>query len=117
MTFSPIRRSIVPLSCAFALLAASAAATAADQSKGADSPPSVQRVEVPIRIVYQPNGAVRLAILVQIGDAPPVEALLDTGSSGLRVLPGVLPRAAYGSTPTSAAITYSSGVTLRGNVA
>jgi hypothetical protein len=114
MPSSSTREPIVRLLSALMLLAVVAgAAIAADERKG----DAAQRVEVPIRVAYQPNGAVRFSIPVQIGDGPPFEALLDTGSSGLRVLPGTVPRSAYRSTTSPAGITYSSGVQLRGTVA
>jgi hypothetical protein len=64
-----------------AALALAAAPAAAD-----DAAP---RVELPIHAVTLSNGAVRYGVPIRIG-ATTLDAALDTGSTGLRVLPGVL---------------------------
>jgi hypothetical protein len=119
MKLSTLRRSTVLGLCVLAQLALGGAARAADERKGGEAPPQPQgrRVEVPIQIIHRPSGGVRLAIPVQIGDGPPVEALLDTGSSGLRVLPGGMPHGEFRTTRTPAVAAFGSGVVLRGPVA
>lgn len=52
-------------------------------------PPVGARSEVPIREVILSDGERRYAVPIKIGNTP-VEAGLDTGSTGLRVLPNVL---------------------------
>ncbi len=64
------------------------------------------------------GGSMRFSALVQLGDAAPFEALVDTGSSGLRVLPGVVPDDAFADT-TSVRVnaSYHSGLALDGVLA
>ncbi len=66
---------------ALAILLALAVPAAAD-----DAAP---RSELPIKAVTLSNGAVRFGVPIRIG-AKALDAALDTGSTGLRVLPGVL---------------------------
>ena len=81
------------------------------------APASAQppRSEVPIREVALSDGTRRYAVPVKIGEAE-VTAGLDTGSSGLRVLPGVVGGrdAAANGAPDSYA--YGSGARLQGRV-
>lgn len=79
----------------------------------AEAPPP--RSEVPIREVVLTDGARRYAVPVKVGAAT-IDAGLDTGSSGLRVLPGVLgpADAKAGFIPDSYA--YGSGAELRGSI-
>lgn len=75
-----------------------------------------QRAELPIKIVTLPDGAQRYSVPVTIGDTT-VEAGLDTGSTGLRVLPGTLKPSDAKSTGTPDRMQYGSGATLKGTVA
>ncbi len=77
--------------------------------------PAEARVVVPIRLRMMPGGVVRYSIPVTIGSTE-VEAMLDTGSGGFRVLPGTITAADYIPTHDSSAISYGSGVQLHGIV-
>ncbi len=46
------------------------------------------------------NNTLRFSIPIQVGDAPPFDVMIDTGSAGLRILPGILPDSAYTSIST-----------------
>lgn len=70
------------------------------------APATAQRVELPVREVDLPNGDRRFATTMQI-DGKPVEVGIDTGSTGLRVLPrGLGPADAA---PHGARVSYSYG--------
>src|SRR5947208_2231838 len=73
-----VRRAAASFLLALAILAPPATAQA---------PPA--RTELPIHAVKLSNGAVRFGVPIRIG-ATALEAALDTGSTGLRVLPGAL---------------------------
>jgi hypothetical protein len=72
--------------------------------------------EVPISLLAS-SGSTRYTVEIQIGDDPPMQVLLDTGSSGLRVLsPAVSPSAApLSETPVT--YSYHSGLVMTGVVA
>lgn len=71
------------------------------------------RVEVPIREVVLSDGARRYAVPIRVGETA-VEAGLDTGSSGLRILPGVLRPDDAAQTGTADTYAYGSGAKLDG---
>lgn len=71
------------------------------------------RVEVPIREVVQSNGQHRYTVPITIGGAQ-VEAGLDSGSTGLRVLPGVVEAAAEQSSGRRTSYSYDNGVQFDG---
>jgi hypothetical protein len=48
------------------------------------------RVEIPIRQVSHADGRLAYTFMVSVGGSTPIETTLDSGSTGLRVLPGVL---------------------------
>ncbi|MFL5296986.1 MAG: hypothetical protein ACJ798_11450 [Phenylobacterium sp.] len=73
-----VRRPAVLLLLALAALAAGVRA---------ETPPP--RAELPIRANTLSNGAVRYGVPIRIGGKT-LDAALDTGSTGLRILPGVL---------------------------
>lgn len=74
-----------------------------------------QRATVPISQTVLSDGTTRYSIPVTIGNAPPVNAMLDTGSWGLRVLPGAVPASAYTASATTTSYAYGAGVSLIGN--
>ncbi len=77
------------------------------------APALAQRAELPVREVDLPNGDRRFATTVTI-DGQAVEVGIDTGSTGLRVLPrglGVAGKAAHGS---KVAYSYGAGTGLEG---
>lgn len=72
-----------------------------------------QRIEAPIKVVGLPDGTLRFSVDITVGGQP-VEAMLDTGSSGLRLLPGAVPASAVALNGRPTAGTYGSGVRLKG---
>lgn len=78
-------------------------------------------IVVPLLVETYTDGATRLFIQVQLGGAPPFTALLDTGSSGLRVIDTAVPRTAFTTvtdTPVSYAYgNYDSSISINGVVA
>lgn len=89
-------RHAVLLACAAWAAAASAWA----------QPPAPVRAEVPVREVVLSNGTRRYAVPIRVGAAE-LEAGLDTGSSGLRLVPGAVTDA--DATPTGRGDSYSYG--------
>ena len=75
------------------------------------------RVDVPIQQTVLPNGDMRYSVPVTIGGGPPVEAALDTGSFGLRVLASALSPSQYEATEESRNYPFSGGARLRGVLA
>ena len=78
---------------------------------------SGERVDVPIAQTVLPDRTVRYSILIRIGSSPPIKAMLDTGSNGIHVLPGVLPSDSVTLTGRMQDYGYGSGVKLSGRVA
>jgi hypothetical protein len=95
----------------------SAGCSASSGSLGPGTPDNVP-IELGIDSLGTP---IRMYVQVQLGTAPPFKALLDTGSSGLRVVTGTVPDEAFASishTGVSYAYgTYTSSVTISGVVA
>lgn len=89
------------LALTFLLLAGPAAAQA-------------QRAEAPIREVTLSNGTRRYTVPIRMG-ATEIEAGLDTGSTGLRILPGVLGPDDATAKGRSGDYAYGSGVRLGGD--
>ncbi len=75
------------------------------------------RVEIPIRQTTISDGTVRYSVPVSIGGGAPIDAMLDTGSFGLRVLASALRPDQYTSTRTERRYPYGSGAVLRGPIA
>lgn len=78
----------------------------------AQTPP---RSEVPIRQSVLSNGALRYSVPIRVG-ARDLEAVLDTGSGGLRILPGVLGPTDAEATATPEVYGYASGSRYEGVV-
>jgi hypothetical protein len=97
---SPLLYAIVLVS--FAALAAPASA----QTAGA-------RAEVPIRAVVLPDGVRRYSITLTV-DGRPIEAQLDTGSTGLRVLQTRVTGTVASARGPSVRYSYGSGVEFGG---
>jgi predicted aspartyl protease len=74
------------------------------------------RQELPIHETSLPDGELRYSVPVKIGTVT-IDTMLDTGSTGLRVLPGVLGSSDYAPTSASSAYDYGSGALLSGAVA
>ena len=90
-------------------LALALAAPAVAQAQGATAP----RSEIPIRQSVLSNGALRYSLKVRVG-ARELEAVLDTGSGGLRILPGVLGPADAAASETPEVYGYASGSRYEG---
>jgi hypothetical protein len=74
--------------------------------------------EIPMKVKTTADGTLRFSVQVQVGDAPPFAALLDTGSAGLRVLPGTVPDDAYESISSEDVVaSFHSGIGVAGVVA
>jgi hypothetical protein len=78
---------------------------------------TTQRVEVPIRQLTLPDGMIRYSVPVSIGGNPPLDAMLDTGSFGLRVLGRAVSPNQYTPTEIQRSYRFESGVRLRGVIA
>lgn len=91
------------------LLCMAAAAASADQEAA--------RIEVPIAQTRLTDGTIRYSVEVSIGGASPIEAMLDTGSFGLRVLSRALMPDRYETTPIMRNYAYASGIDLHGPLA
>ncbi len=75
------------------------------------------RVDVPISQTVLPNGDTRYSVPVTVGDGAPIEAALDTGSFGLRVLSRALDPAQYEATPIERHYAFGSGARFNGVLA
>lgn len=73
------------------------------------------RSEVPIRQVTMHGGDRRYTVRLKVGGTE-IETGLDTGSTGLRILPGVLKDGDAQSTGEATSETYGSGVDLVGEI-
>jgi hypothetical protein len=93
-----------------ALLALSFAAICAGR---ADAAP---RIEVPIHQTRLAGGALRYSVPITIGTTI-VEAMLDSGSSGVRVLPGAVADTDVALTARADDYSFTSGVSLSGQLA
>jgi hypothetical protein len=76
---------------------------------------ALARAEVPIHEVDLPDGMRRFTIQIEI-DGKPLEASLDTGSTGLRVLAPALSDAAQTAKGSSTSYGYESGAEFRGHI-
>lgn len=92
------------------LIAAAAFALAATPAL---AQPADNRVEIPIHASRLASGAERFSVEIRIGGVP-VEAMLDTGSAGLRVLSAGAAGAVTQPTGRKTQGTYGSGVRLVG---
>jgi Protein of unknown function (DUF3443) len=124
-----------PVAVVFVLAAAAACSSHRPNDAGGDSPdaggdeaaapeasPDADAQALPVSVPMpvtqtSTSGSMRFSVTLQVGGAP-LDVLLDTGSSGLRILQGAVPDASYAS-ETTTAVTYSyhSGLELQGVVA
>lgn len=74
------------------------------------------RAEVPIKAVRLSDGVMRFTIPVTVGGQT-FEAEMDTGSSGVRLMPGALPQGAVRTNGRPSHEVYGSGVRLTGELA
>ena len=75
-----------------------------------------QRTEVPIKAVRLGDGAMKFSVPVTVGGQT-FEAEMDTGSSGVRLMPGALPPHTIQTTGRPSKEVYGSGVRLIGELA
>ena len=75
------------------------------------------RVEVPIRQTVLSDGNIRYSVPVSVGSGAPFDAMLDTGSFGLRVLSAAVSPDQYEATDLQRAYPYGGGARLRGIIA
>jgi len=73
------------------------------------------RTEAPVRHVLLSNGAHRYAMTIQVGQTQ-LEAGLDTGSTGLRIMPGVLAPGDVGPGRAARPYQFDAGVRLNGRL-
>jgi hypothetical protein len=74
------------------------------------------RTVIPITQTALADHDIRYSIPVQVGDGPPVPALLDTGSTGLRVFRNALAAGSFTDTGTASVYAYGSGEELTGDI-
>ena len=75
------------------------------------------RVEVPISQRRLSDGTIRYSVPVRVGGGRIIDAMLDTGSFGLRVMHGVVSPERYQPTPDVRRYHFASGVVLEGRLA
>jgi hypothetical protein len=79
---------------------------------------AAERVEMPLDQRVLSNGTIRYFVNLSIAGVRPLAAMLDTGSTGLRILSNVVPDSAFASISDQSNIYgYGSGVRLNGVVA
>jgi hypothetical protein len=105
-TMSAIRRLLVIVPLAFILATSEAPAFSGSE-----------RVEVPITQTRLSDGMIRYSVPVSIGGGAPIEAMLDTGSFGLRVLTKAVSSSQYTASDIRRPYPYASGARLRGFIA
>jgi len=77
---------------------------------------AAQRVEIPIEQVLSPTGRIAYTVTIGVGASPVVQAALDTGSTGLRLLPGAVgPNDVHASDEPST-YSYASGSKFLGTI-
>jgi hypothetical protein len=74
------------------------------------------RVVVPISQTALSNGDIRYSVPVQVANSVTIPALLDTGSTGLRVMRGALVSASYQDTGFASLYAFGGGDMLRGTI-
>jgi hypothetical protein len=93
-----------------------AALVLAGSVRAETAPSSDARVELPIKAERLASGSERFSVSILVGGKP-VEAMLDTGSSGLRVLKNAIEGASLRMTGRRSQGVYGSGVRLVGEAA
>ncbi len=76
----------------------------------------VGRVVVPISQTVLPNGDIRYSVPVRVNDSVTVPALLDTGSTGLRVMRAALVSTSYEDTGFESLYEFGGGDRLAGTI-
>lgn len=75
------------------------------------------RIEIPIRQTVLSDGNIRYSVPVSVGSGAPLDAMLDTGSFGLRILSAFVPADQYEATDLERAYPYGGGARLHGVIA
>lgn len=75
------------------------------------------RIEIPILQHRLSNGEIRFTTAIRVGNGAPIDAMVDTGSFGLRVLARALNPAQYKDTGILRNYGFGSGVVLNGPLA
>jgi hypothetical protein len=75
------------------------------------------RIDIPIKQTVLTDGTIRYSIPIAIGGSSPIDIMLDSGSTGLRMLPGAAPDSAHAASNQPSVYGYGSGVRLNGVVA
>ena len=78
---------------------------------------AAERADVPVHQTVLPDGDPRYSVAVTVGDGPPIEAALDTGSFGLRVLAAALSPGQYEATDTRRRYPFGGGARFDGVLA
>ena len=76
-----------------------------------------ERIDLPVFQHRLSNGDIRFYVRVRVGGGAPINAMLDTGSFGLRVLARALAPTQYAPTAINRGYGYGSGVVLHGPLA
>ena len=84
---------------------------------GARTAAAAPRIDVPIGQLVLPNGDTRYFVQVTVGGDAPFDALLDTGSFGLRVLQAGVRPASYKTTDIRRSHPFASGTRFSGLMA
>lgn len=75
------------------------------------------RADMPIHQTAMPDGSLRYSVPIVVGEGPPMEALLDTGSFGLRVLKSALQPDQYAATDMRRSYNFGGGAKFDGVLA
>jgi len=74
------------------------------------------RVVVPVSQIVLPDGDIRYSVPVRVGNSVALDALLDTGSTGLRVMRGAMFRGSFTDTGFLSVSAFAAGDKLTGTV-
>lgn len=102
-------KSLMGCVCLWASLHCGAAGAASLESPG----PATSRIVVPIEQTALPDGAIRYSIAMRV-DGQSFQVMLDSGSTGLRLMPAAVDRLHLEPGRVVATYRFSSGVVLRG---
>ena len=77
-----------------------------------------ERIEVPLQQRVLSDGTIRYFVDISLGGSRPIAAMVDTGSTGLRILPETIPDSGFASISDKPSVYgYGSGVRLNGVLA
>ncbi|RYC32495.1 hypothetical protein D3273_08890 [Lichenibacterium minor] len=110
-----MRRTIDDITAAGILRAVGLGAAALLAGAGAGR--AAERADVPVHQTVLPDGDPRYSVPVTVGNGPPIEAALDTGSFGLRVLASALSPGQYEATDIHRRYPFGGGARFDGILA